>query len=206
MIEAEFPICGQGRCRVSVSRFYQLLFCISLLPGCWLAMMGLHELGHVLGGLLTGGTVSRVVLHPLAISRTDLSANPYPAVVVWAGPILGVVVPLVVLWIVHKRGWSQVKLVQFFAGFCLIANGAYIAGGALEGIGDCGVMLQTGTPLWIMWGFGLLTVPAGFWLWHRLGALRDWWRNPERISEQSAWSLFLAVVGMIVLLVCFSTR
>tara|TARA_R110002095_G_scaffold138534_1_gene120200 strand:- start:140745 stop:140915 length:171 start_codon:yes stop_codon:yes gene_type:complete len=55
-----------------------------------------------------------------------------------------------------------------------------------------------------MWGFGLLTVPAGFWLWHRLGSLKEWWRNPERISEQTAWSMFLAVVALVVLMVCFS--
>ena len=28
-------------------------------------MMAFHELGHVVGALLTGGTVERVVLHPL---------------------------------------------------------------------------------------------------------------------------------------------
>jgi len=189
-----------------MSRFYQLLYCISLLSGCWLTMMGVHELGHVVGGLLTGGTVSHVVLHPLAISRTDLSVNPDPAVVVWAGPMLGVLLPLVLLLVSRKGNWSQTPLVQFFAGFCLIANGAYIAGGALEGIGDCGVMRQTGTPLWVMWGFGLLTVPAGFWLWHRLGSLREWLRHPDRISMQTAWTAFLILIGLVVLMVVFSSR
>ncbi|WP_154897438.1 hypothetical protein [Gimesia maris] len=74
----------------------------------------------------------------------------------------------------------------------------------MEGIGDCGVMLQTGTPLWVMWGFGLVTVPAGFWLWHRLGSFQDWWRHPERVSEQSAWFMLLSVATLVVLLVCFS--
>ncbi|MCA9007144.1 MAG: hypothetical protein KDA70_17850, partial [Planctomycetaceae bacterium] len=57
-----------------MSRLYQLVFIFSLLYGCWLAMMGVHELGHLLGGLFTGGSISRVVLHPLSISRTDLSS------------------------------------------------------------------------------------------------------------------------------------
>ncbi len=186
------------------TRFNQCLYSVSLFAACWLTMMVVHELGHVVGGLITGGSVAGVVLHPLSISRTDLVENPCPAIVVWAGPMLGVLLPLVLLSMTRMLRWSQTPLVQFFAGFCLIANGAYIAGGALEGIGDCGVMRQTGTPLWVMWGFGLLTVPTGFWLWHRLGSLRDWWQTPERISEQSAWGLFLAVVALVVLMVCFS--
>ena len=189
-----------------MSRFYQLLYSLSVLAGCWLAMMGVHELGHVLAGLLTGGTVSRVVLHPLMISRTDLSVNPYPAVVVWAGPLCGVLAPLILLWVSRKWGWSQAKLIQFFAGFCLIANGAYIAGGSWEGIGDCGVMHHTGTPLWLMWGFGLVTIPVGFFLWHRLGTLQDWWRKPERTSPRSAWMAFVMLVLLVVLMVLFSAR
>lgn len=189
-----------------MSRIYQLIFILSLLCGSWLAMMGIHELGHVLGGIFTGGSISRVVLHPLSFSRTDLSINPAPALVVWAGPLLGVLLP-VLLWLVGRLlRVPFVLLLQFFAGFCLIANGAYIAGGAWDGVGDCGVMLQTGTPVWVMWGFGLLTVPAGFWLWHRLGSFQDWWRHPERVSEQSAWLMLLAVAALIVLLVCFSAR
>ncbi|MDF1744059.1 MAG: M50 family metallopeptidase [Gimesia sp.] len=187
-------------------RFYQLLFSFSVLSGSWLAMMGVHELGHVIGGVLTGGTVSGVVMHPLMISRTDLSVNPHPAVVVWAGPLLGVLLPLVLLLVARKLRWSRAKLIQFFAGFCLIANGAYIAGGSWEGIGDCSVMHQTGTPLWLMWGFGLLTVPVGFYLWHRLGTLQDWWRMPESMTPRAAWSAFLILGAMIVLMELFSAR
>ncbi|QDU00915.1 hypothetical protein V6x_05920 [Gimesia chilikensis] len=189
-----------------MSRIYQLLFSICWLFGCWLAMMGLHELGHVLGGLLTGGEVARIVLHPLAISRTDLAVNPQPAIVVWAGPLIGVLLPVGLLIAARLANWSQAGLVQFFAGFCLIANGAYIAGGALDGIGDCGVMRQTGSPLWLMWGFGLMTVPAGFVLWHRLGSIRDWWQHPERTSEHSAWTMLLTVMTLVVLMVCFSAQ
>ena len=189
-----------------MSRFNQLLFSLSVLAGCWLAMMGVHELGHVLGGFLTGGTVSRVVLHPLSISRTDLSVNPCPAIVVWAGPVFGVLLPMLCLLTARKLCWSQAKLMQFFVGFCLISNGAYIAGGSWEGIGDCGVMLQVGTPLWLMWGFGLVTVPGGFYLWHRLGTLQDWWRNPESTSPKLSWTAFLIVIAMIVLMDLFSAR
>ncbi len=187
-------------------RLTQLLYSLSVLVGCWLAMMGVHELGHVIGGVLTGGSVSRVVLHPLMISRTDLSVNPLPAVVVWSGPLCGVLAPILLLWVARKCRWSQTKLIQFFAGFCLIANGAYIAGGSWEGIGDCGVMHQTGTPLWLMWVFGFVTVPSGFFLWDQLGTLQDWWRQPERISPRSAGVAFLVMITMMVLLTFFSAR
>lgn len=189
-----------------MQRFYQLLFLISLAFISWLAMMGVHELGHVLGGLLTGGSVSQVVLHPFSISRTDLSYNPHPTIVVWAGPVLGVLFPLALLMIAHKFHSLQTRLVQFFAGFCLIANGAYIAGGSWGRIGDCGVMLQTGTPIWMMWSFGFLTMPAGFLLWHRLGSLQDLIRKPESISPWAAWTALLILIAMVVLMELFSVR
>ena len=44
----------------------------SAVPLAWLVMMAVHEAGHVLGALLTGGTVKVVVLHPLKISCTVL--------------------------------------------------------------------------------------------------------------------------------------
>ena len=69
----------------------------STLIASWLGMQAVHESGHVLGAHLTGGRVARVVLHPLTISRTDLSHNPRPLLVVWAGPAVGVLLPLV-LW------------------------------------------------------------------------------------------------------------
>ncbi len=59
-------------------------------------MMAVHEFGHVLGAWYTGGTVRKVVLHPLTISRTDLVHNPDPLVVAWAGPLLGELLPLMV--------------------------------------------------------------------------------------------------------------
>ena len=60
----------------------------------WLAMQAVHELGHVLGAITTGGHVTKVVLHPCTISRTDVHPNPHPLFVVWAGPLVGSVLPV----------------------------------------------------------------------------------------------------------------
>jgi hypothetical protein len=64
---------------------------------------------------------------------------------------------------------SGAFLLRFFAGFCLTANGAYIAGGSFDRIGDCGEMLRHGSPLWQLWLSGAVAGPAGLWLWHRQG-------------------------------------
>src|ERR1700722_19897665 len=76
---------------------WQATLVISTLLGSWLAMQAAHETGHVIGALLTGGKVATVVLHPLTISHSELIDNPHPLVVVWAGPLVGVTLPLA-LW------------------------------------------------------------------------------------------------------------
>jgi hypothetical protein len=109
----------------------------------WLGMQAIHELGHVAGAWLSGGTVERVVLHPLSISRTDLAENPRPLIVAWAGPITWVALPLI--------GWALAVIarlpgkhfLQFFAGFCLISNGLYIGLGSFQSIGDAAISSVT---------------------------------------------------------------
>src|SRR5262245_9156715 len=98
--------------------------------GSWLGMQQVHELGHVLGAWLTEAEVKRVVLHPLTISRTDVGHNPQPLVVVWAGPMVGVVLPVLVWLLAAAMRMPGAFVLRFFAGFCLVANGAYIAGGS----------------------------------------------------------------------------
>src|SRR3954467_14258183 len=110
-------------------RLHQAVLIGSTLPACWLGMQAVHEFGHVCGAWTTGGRVERVVLHPLTISRTDLAENPAPPAVVWAVPVLGVVLPLVV-WLAAAAAKRPAAFVlRFFAGFCLLANGLYIAVG-----------------------------------------------------------------------------
>ncbi len=154
-----------------MNRFFQILLIFSTLAFCWLAMMAVHEAGHVLHAWLTGGTVERVVLHPLAISRTDVLPYPPSLVVVWGGPIWGCLIPLAVLAIVRFAAKSHVYLAAFFAGFCLIANGAYLMIGAFlpPGFDDGGVILRNGGARWQLIAFGLFTIPAGLYLWNGLG-------------------------------------
>ncbi len=160
---------------------------VVLLPVFWWGMMAVHELGHVVGAWATGGVVQHVELMPWRFSRTDVDPNPQPGVVVWCGPVVGVVLPLatwlVMRWCraivagdnpqVHARGYRITeRLLRGFAGFCLIANGGYIGAGSLLLAGDTYVMHLTGTPKWVMITFGLVCITLGLWLWHTLGSVR----------------------------------
>ena len=75
------------------ARWNRLIAILSILCLSWLGMMAVHELGHIVGAVITGGDVVRVVLHPGTISRTDVSPNPSPLIVAWAGPVLGCLIP-----------------------------------------------------------------------------------------------------------------
>ncbi len=190
-----------------MQRFYQLLFVFSLVGLCWLAMMTVHELGHVLGAFITGGSVTSVVLHPLAISRSNVSPNPHPGIVVWLGPMVGGLLPFFFATITPRRYSLLRNITKFFAGFCLVANGAYIAIGSLEGIGDCGEMLRSGTPVWVMIAFGALTVPAGLYQWHRLGPLRNFFDDNNSTITQSVATTFLGILATAALIgLAFSPR
>lgn len=141
---------------------------LGLIP-CWLLFQAVHELGHVLAAQATGGTVRQVVLHPLEISRTDVSPNPMPLAVAWAGPLVGVILPAAIAITFRRIGSSRCRrYATFFAGFCLIANGLYIGVGSFAAIGDAGDLLRHGAPHGALLAFGASSTALGLWLWHRL--------------------------------------
>ncbi len=175
-----------------------LLIC-STLAASWLGMQAVHEAGHVLGALVTGGQVERVVLHPLSISRTDIEPNPNPLLVVWAGPVVGVLAPLLLWGVIAALGLGFAFVIRFFAGFCLIANGAYIGAGSFTQIGDCGEMLRHDSPLWTLWLFGLLTAPVGLWLWNGQGVHFGIGAQAKQVDFRLAWSVFVIAAFLGIL-------
>ena len=121
------------------------------------------------GRLPRAGELRRVVLHPLTISRTDVSPNPCPAAGRLGWAVVGVLLPLGLLLAAKVGRFKWAYLLQFFAGFCLIANGAYIGIGSFGKIGDAGDMLRHGSPIWSLWLFGAACFPLGLYLWNGLG-------------------------------------
>jgi hypothetical protein len=152
-----------------MKRQHQLVLIASTLAFSWLAMQAVHELGHVLGSLLSGGQVAQVVLHPAKISQTRLAENPHPQFVAWMGPLVGTVLPAAAMLVARIANWRGWYVFQFFAGFCLVANGAYLAFGSMGRIGDAGDLLRYGAAPMLLWMFGLATIPTGVCLWNGLG-------------------------------------
>ena len=186
-----------------MKRIEQAILIVSFLAFSWLAMQAVHELGHVVAAWLTKAEITKVALHPLIISRTDLGHNPHPSIVVWAGPIVGTVLPLLVFLVAKGCRSPGLYLFRFFAGFCLIANGLYIAFGPADGAADTGVMIQHGSPRWMMILFGIFTVPLGFYLWHRQGKHFGLGPAKGKINRQAviisaALLVAIAVVELII--------
>jgi hypothetical protein len=180
-------------------RIHQALLIASAVLGSWLGMQAVHEFGHLIGAAASGGRVAHVALHPLAISRTDLSSNPHPLAVAWAGPLIGVLLPLA-LWACGAGLRSPGAFaLRFFAGFCLIANGAYLAVGSFDRIGDAGELLRLGSPLWSLWLFGSAAVPGGLWLWHRQGSHFGLGSSGGRVSSGVAYASAVAFLSLVAL-------
>lgn len=184
-------------------RLEQAVLLVTFTGFCWLAMQAVHEWGHVLGAYATGGTVVRVVLHPLTISRTDVHPNPDPLLVTWAGPAVGALLPLLAyLAAVALRAPGRF-LFRFFAGFCLVANGAYIGVGSVEGIADAGELMRHGAAQWQLVLFGVAAISLGLTLWNGLGpafglgAARGRVSRPAVLISLALFVLLSAVLAVL---------
>lgn len=144
---------------------YRSTFILPFLFVCWFGMQIVHESGHVLAAWLSGATVERVVLLP--ISRTDTSGVEHPLFVYGAGAVFGVVLPVLLWSIARFFRWRVAYLFRFFAGFCLVANGAYI-GCDFSTLGptDAGLLMEHGASRIVLVLFGLICIAAGLYLWH----------------------------------------
>jgi sterol desaturase/sphingolipid hydroxylase (fatty acid hydroxylase superfamily) len=186
-----------------MKRLAQILLILTFIGFSWLAMQVVHELGHVIVARLTGAEVTKVALHPLIISRTDLAENPHPLAVVWGGPVFGVVLPLALFGLAFAYRVPGLYLFRFFAGFCLIANGVYVGTGWLvNDEADPWVMTQNGSPVWLLVFFGLLTAPLGLYLWHRQGFYFGLAEARGKVNMSVALvstALFVVLVGAEVL-------
>ena len=121
--------------------------------------------------------------------------------VVWMGPIVGVLLPVILwlgAWALHMRGHY---VLRFFAGFCLLANGAYLGFGTFDGVGDVGEMLELGTPMWLPWLFAGVCMPLGLWMWHGLGPHFGLGPRARPVDSTLAYALLIVMLVVLILVI-----
>jgi hypothetical protein len=181
-----------------VNRTSQFQLILSTIAFSWLTMQVVHESGHVVHAWTSGGRVERVLLHPLEISRTDVSPNPHPQFVAWGGPVWGSLVPLAIHLVLLRCHWSRAWLSAFFAGFCLIANGGYLLGGSFVPVGDAQTLLDNGAPRWTLAIFGFAGLASGLSLWNGLGKHFGLGKSPSQIDKPAAWGMSACAVVLVI--------
>lgn len=184
-------------------KLWRAILITSMLGLWWLGMQAVHESGHVVAAWSTGGVVAKVVLHPLTFSRTDLAVNPLPLLVSWAGPIGGEAIPAIIFamaWLLCRR---CVWIARTFLGFCLVANGSYLAAGALCAAGDPADMIALGTPPWLAVAIGMALTSAGLFFWNGQGRHFGFSRG-STVNRKVACISAACLVTVVVLELVFS--
>jgi len=122
-------------------RLAQPVLIASTLAGSRLEMQAVHELGHVLAGLGEAERVEGVNLHPLGLSRTDVTRDRCPLRTIRGGPAVGVALPFPFAAHARTIGRRLASIAHCFARFCLVANGVHLGVGTLNGVGDAGDLI-----------------------------------------------------------------
>ncbi len=177
-----------------------VLLILGLIPLSWLLMQASHEFGHVLAANATGTTVERVVLSPLTFSRTDCERGPFHRIIVFSGAIAGCVLPLAT-WAVAAALRSQYAFIlRFLAGFCLVANGAYIGGDfSVTGPTDAGELFALGVPRAVLIGFGIAAVASGLFLWNGQASNFGWGAASKPIRLSTIWAIWGLLIVVVAL-------
>jgi hypothetical protein len=191
-----------------MDRRFQAMLIVSMVGLSWLLMMVLHESGHLLHGWLSGAQLVRVELPPLGFSRTDFADNPHPLFVAWGGGIWGCLLPLAILAAVRFGTPCYAYLAAWFAGFCLIANGAYLAAGSLFGgtADDAGVILHCGGSQWHLLAFGIPATAAGLYLWNGLGPHFGLSASGGKVDRKAAVAVAVTLAVVVCLEVLIGCR
>lgn len=134
----------------------------------WLGMMAAHELGHVIHAWISGERVLRVSVPLVGFSQTHLAGGRPSAFVVWGGFVWGCALPLLLTGVARAVNRGLGRPAAIFGGFCLIANGAYLAVGGPLGTGDALDLARSGVPRWVMILLGSSGVWVGLFIWHRV--------------------------------------
>ena len=184
-------------------RFRQFTLIAATLCSSWLGMLALHELGHVLNAWASGGGVTRVDLPLVGFSQTHVSPNPHPQFVAWGGAVWGSLLPLVCWAIVRWAAPGYAFLAAFFAGFCCLANGAYLAAGSFVGgpndADDAHELLRHGAQAWQLVAFGVVAAAIGLSMWHGQGRFFGLGKAPAGIEGRAIVAAAAIWVGWMAI-------
>ena len=117
-----------------------------------------HELGHIVGGVCCGGKLTDADLLPWHLPYSFFNPDPYPLVTLWCGPLLGVLVPVLIAWMIrHPWAW-------FVAYFCVLANGTYLSVAWYTGEGqlDAAKLIRHGAHPITIAIYCLVTISVGY--------------------------------------------
>ncbi len=133
----------------------------------WELMLLTHEIGHLIAAGCTGAVVLQSNLLPWVLPCTLIEQNPHPHVVAWGGITSGVGIPIVIWGVLTWLQRPAAATGAGLAGFCLLANGAYLAAGGGESLTDTGVLRALGWSNGLLIVVGLVLAVPGYWLCRR---------------------------------------
>ena len=190
-------------------RQYRLRIClliVSWLLFCWYAMQLLHEVGHVMAAWGLGIEIVQFHFGLLTISHTMLNeSGQSPNIILaatWAGPLAGMILPLVIWGMATAVRFRETFLLRFLAGFCLVANGCYLLCGPADGYADTGVLLAHGAMRWQLVVAGLIGIISGFLLWNGQGGHFGIGKKPQPISQRSIIISLVCLAAIVVISFC----
>ncbi len=188
-------------------RLAQTALIVTTVAASWYGMTALHESGHLWHGWLSGAKVKAIHLPVIGFSaRTDFATNPHPLFVAWGGVIWGSLFALALLWLTKLRRIRCWYLAAWFAGFCLIANGAYLIGGTFStgGGDDGGTILRYGGTRWQLLAFGLTATSFGLYLWNGLGPSFGLGASEGRVDRTAVGIVMATLFLLLIAMVCLS--
>ncbi len=110
--------------------------------------------------------------------------------------------PLLLWKLIECARFPVAYLFRFFAGLCCVANGAYIGAAIVFPVGDAEVMLQEGSPRWLLALFGAASCCVGLLLWQGQGGNFGLGRNPREVSGRHA----VMMAGLLAAVIAIALR